>query len=126
MSCLHIKECFKPRTPIVIQHWIIFTNHHHNQHRTHNETVKSFRGTEIGKYIDFKKMAFLCKPKPEIPVSNTIRNIEKECSVTITFRHDEVAELFNILDNVKLDHKVLHEKVYQAMLNNLMGRIHNG
>ena len=129
MSCLHLKECIKPGTSESLSNWIIFTNAHHNGHRTHNETVKAFTGTVLGEHIDFEKMAILNQPVIEkeesVMPQPCIKRIE-ERTVTIIFKDDEVSELFNILDSHKDECPSLHEKVYQAMTKALFSRIDRG
>lgn len=49
-----LREAIKPGTSESLIYWILFTNHHHNSHRTPEETVAKFQGTELGKSIDFK------------------------------------------------------------------------
>jgi len=60
---LNIEEYIKPGTSKSLRNWIIFTNQHHNSHRTHQETISKFRGTELGEYLDFDKL----KPEPIKP-----------------------------------------------------------
>jgi hypothetical protein len=67
MSCLNLEECIYPGTPRSIKDWILFINRHHNGHRTHPETVKSFRGHLIAQYIDFKKLGRMFKRPPPPP-----------------------------------------------------------
>jgi hypothetical protein len=109
--------------------WICFTNAHHNGHRTHDETVKAFRGTTLGEYIDFDKMAALCAPKPkEVPMPEKISIPScksREMPVVIEFNDSEVSELFNFLDKHKEEVPAIHEKVYQAMTRTLMARINH-
>jgi len=127
MSCLHLKECIKPGTSESLINWIIFTNAHHNGHRTHDETVKSFSGTGLGEHIDFEKMAILNKPKePEPVMPQPCINRSEERTVTIVFREDEISKLFNFLDERKDECPDLHEKVYQAMTKALFSRIDRG
>jgi len=124
MSCLHIQECIKPGTSKSLVNWICFTNAHHNGHRTHDDTVKYFKGTTLGTYIDFDKMAALCAPKPEVvmPIP-TCKS--REIPVIIEFSDGEISELFNFLDSHKDEVPALHEKVYQEMTRTLMTRINH-
>lgn len=59
MSCSHLDECIKPGTSTSLRNWILFTNHHHYSHLTHDQTVQKFQGTTIAEYIDFEKLAAL-------------------------------------------------------------------
>lgn len=54
MSCLYIHQCIKPGTSVSLTNWILFTNRHHNDHRTHDETVKAFQGKVIGEYRGYR------------------------------------------------------------------------
>lgn len=124
MSCLHLEECIKPGTSSSLRNWILFTNRHHNDHRTHDQTVQKFQGTTLGEFIDFEKLAVLSQPKPEIIVSDKVQEyLKRDHSVTITFEDTEIGKLFNLLDKYKDECPDLHEKVYQAMTDTLMRRI---
>jgi hypothetical protein len=59
MSCPYLSECIRPGTPQSIRDWILFTDRHHQGDKTPSQTIKSYRGTEIALYIDFKKVSRL-------------------------------------------------------------------
>lgn len=128
MGCKHLEGAIIDGTPQTIISWILFTNHHHNQHRTHDETVAKFKGTVLGSYIDFNKLEELNMPKDTVEsIAPTI--IEPEAprtKVTIQLDNEQAGELFNILEGIKDQHPELHEVVYQAMTKELFSRINRG
>ena len=70
MSVINVEKYIKPGTSECLKNWIIFTNHHHNDHRTHQETVKSFRGTVLGECLDFDKLDSSVEPAPKLLSKN--------------------------------------------------------
>jgi len=71
MSVINVEKYIKPGTSECLKNWIIFTNHHHNDHRTHQETVESFRGTVLGGYLDFDKLDS-SEPAPKLLLKNMV------------------------------------------------------
>jgi hypothetical protein len=123
-----LREAIKPGTSESLIYWILFTNHHHNSHRTPEETVAKFQGTELGKCLDFNILEKLMhKPTKTPPADPPIRScIERESKVSVTLSHAQAAELFNLLEANKVQHPELHELVYQAMTKELFSRINTG
>lgn len=70
MSCLFLKECILPETSESLRNWILYTNYHHNSHRTHDETVATWKDTKLGEYIDFNKMNTLMRKHLNLPEIN--------------------------------------------------------
>jgi hypothetical protein len=128
MSCNNLKGAIIDGTPPAIVNWILFTNRHHNEHRTHDETVAKFKGTVLGSYIDFNKLEELNMPK-DTTETPSVSNIEPEAprtKVTIQLDDEQAGELFHLLEGVKDQHPELHELVYQAMAKTLFSRINRG
>lgn len=56
-----LKQAIKPETPKSLFNWILFTNYHHNDHRTAEATISVFKKHLIGESIDFNKLEELMK-----------------------------------------------------------------
>lgn len=117
----YLEECFKEGTPQSLISWACFTNHHHNAHQTTKETIQKFKGSELGKCIDFDKLEKLMAPKPE--VTKPILTIDHSPKVILELNHQQTSELFNLLDQHKDEHTELHELLYQAMTREILNRI---
>jgi hypothetical protein len=63
MGCDFLEESIKPDTSLVMIRHLLFTNKHHYGDLPHEETVKKFRGTVAGEFIDFDRMEKLKEAK---------------------------------------------------------------
>lgn len=124
-----LEESLIPGISISLKYWIMFTNQHHNGNRTTEQTIAKFKGTVIGEYINFDKLAGLLAPKPVIvkepETVQPVLSIRERPPMIVTVRLDQeqAAELFNLLEQNKDEHPELHELVYQAMTAELFRHI---
>lgn len=123
-----LEECILPSVSVSIANWILFTNRHHNEHRTPEHTIASFKAHTIGEYIDFNKLEALMNPQPKaLTMPCTTHKIKvPEVKVIVELNHEQTTELFNLLEGCKNEHPELHELVYQAMTKELFNRINKG
>jgi hypothetical protein len=123
-----LQMCFVPGTPITIKNWIGFTNRHHNEHRSPEETIRKFKNSEIAQYIDFNQLEKLMLPKPTTDTVTPISPITERTPmrVTLVLEEQQASELFNLLGKHIDEHPELHELMYQAMTRELFNSIGRG
>lgn len=63
MACKFLRESIKENTSKSMVNYILFVDSHHNGNLSHEDTIKKYKGTELGSYIDFDKMERLIKEK---------------------------------------------------------------
>lgn len=121
-----LKKSILPGTSRSMFEWILFTNYHHNGKRREKETIEKFRGTELGKCLDFDILDDLKTPeeKPEEDFTILIpANLTTKRHVHFHLSQEQAGELFGILEQHKEEHPKLHELVYLYMTRDLFLRI---
>jgi len=132
-----LEKCLKPNIPKqirkLVSNLILFNNKHHYERLSEKEVIQKFKGSGLAEYIDFDKLeqpeaskveqpeASKVEPQPVITIHEKI----KVNKVTVSLSHTQAGELFNLLDRHKEEYPELHELVFQAMTQELFGRINN-
>ena len=95
-----LEESIRPGTSKCMVNHILFTDHHHYSHLSHEEMVAKYKGTVLGEYLDFEKMdQLIAEKKASDEEATRQREIDRNTPVTMEHVMRELCgdELYNIM-----------------------------